>query len=100
MHCTRIAADNVKWQGRRSMSRLVTPPTLKALAFAALIYCCSALTATAGTPKFKVIAFFTAKQYQPHITFVHEPDRCFPEVPAKPSSPFSPPSHSPTLHPP
>src|SRR5260370_13379978 len=99
MHCTRIAADNVKWQGRRSMSRLVTPPTLKALAFAALIYCCSALTATAGTPKFKVIAFFTAKQDQAHISFVHEAERWFPEVAAKYEFSFGPPYCSRNLNP-
>jgi len=52
---------------------------LKALSIAALIYCCSALSANTSKPEFRVIAFFTAKQDQAHISFVHEAERWFPK---------------------
>jgi hypothetical protein len=45
-----------------------------------LIYDCSAVNANTRNPKFRVIAFFTAKQDQAHISFVHEANRWFPEV--------------------
>jgi hypothetical protein len=37
----------------------------------------------APNPKFKVIAFYTAKNDLAHISFVHEANRCFPELAAK-----------------
>jgi hypothetical protein len=43
----------------------------------------SALNANSLNPKFRVIAFFTAKQDQAHISFVHEANRWFPEIAAK-----------------
>ncbi len=49
----------------------------KALGIAALIYCCSALNANNREPKFRVIAFFTAKEDQAHISFLHEAERWF-----------------------
>jgi hypothetical protein len=63
------------------MSRTVAP--FKALSIAALIYFCSALSANDAKPRFRVIAFFTAKQDQAHISFVHEAERWFPQVAAK-----------------
>lgn len=55
---------------------------LKALSVAALIGC-STLNAGSSKPQFRVIAFFTAKQDQAHISFVHEANRWFPEMAAK-----------------
>ena len=55
--------------------------TLKALrmfSIAVLISTCSALNANNNKPKFRVIAFFTAKQDQAHISFVEEANRWFP----------------------
>src|SRR5450756_1063248 len=63
--------------------RIVTMSALKALSIAALIYFCSALSANSSKPEFKVIAFFTAKEDQAHISFVHEAERWFPEIAAK-----------------
>src|SRR5229473_5602288 len=56
---------------------------LKASSIAALIYCCSTLSATASKPAFRVIAFSTAKRDQAHISFVREAERWFPEMAAK-----------------
>jgi len=44
----------------------------KSLSIAVLLYGCSALNVNNSTPKFRVIAFFTAKQDQAHISFVHD----------------------------
>jgi hypothetical protein len=65
------------------MVRNVTRAALKALSIATLICCCSALSANRTKPAFRVIAFFTAKQDQAHISFVHEAERWFPEMAAK-----------------
>jgi len=65
------------------MSRTVITSALKALSIAALIYLCSALSANNSTPEFRVIAFFTAKKDQAHISFVHEAEQWFPETAAK-----------------
>src|SRR5260370_41746226 len=56
---------------------------LTALGIAVLISGCSALNANNSHPKFRVIAFFTAKQDPAHISFVHEANRWFPEMAAK-----------------
>jgi hypothetical protein len=56
---------------------------LKAFCLATLIFLSSALSANNSKPKFKVIAFFTAKQDQAHISFVHEAEGWFPQVAAK-----------------
>ncbi len=66
-----------------SMVRIFTKVASRALSVAALIYCCSALGANNAKPKFRVIAFFTAKQDQAHISFVHEAERWFPEIAGK-----------------
>src|SRR5438552_12067903 len=66
------------------MTRIVVfMSTLKSLRITALIYCCSALSVNNGNPKFRVIAFYTAKEDQAHISFVHEAQRWFPEMAAK-----------------
>ena len=54
-----------------------------ALGIAVLIFGCSPLNANSRKPKFRVIAFFTAKQDPAHISFVHEANRWFPEMAAK-----------------
>ena len=56
---------------------------LKAVSIAALVCGCSTLGAHNAKPEFRVIAFFTAKQDQAHISFVHEANRWFPEMAAK-----------------
>ncbi len=55
----------------------------KASGIAALIFLCSALGVKHPKPEFRVIAFFTAKQDQAHISFVREAERWFPEMAAK-----------------
>ena len=53
----------------------------------AIIYCVlfflSSATAQENTPKFKVIAFYTAKSDLAHISFVHEANKWFPALAAK-----------------
>src|SRR6185436_16073890 len=68
------------------MNRTLTTSALKALwglGIAVLISACSALNANNSNPKFRVIAFFTAKQDQAHISFVNEARSWFPEMAAK-----------------
>src|SRR6267142_648325 len=66
-----------------SMSALKALSALKILSIAVLISTCSALNANNSNPKFRVIAFFTAKQDQAHISFVQEARSWFPEMAAK-----------------
>src|SRR5258705_11068651 len=67
------------------MNRTLTMSALRA--FGALgigvLMSCSMLNAKSRKPKFRVIAFFTAKQDQAHISFVHEANQWFPEMAAK-----------------
>jgi hypothetical protein len=68
------------------MNRTFTMSALKALgalAIAVLISLGSAVTANNSKPKFRVIAFFTAKQDQAHISFVNEARSWFPKMAAK-----------------
>jgi hypothetical protein len=65
------------------MTRIDTISALKALSIAALICCGSALSDNGSKPKFRVIAFYTAKEDQAHISFVHEAQQWFPEMAAK-----------------
>ena len=65
------------------MNRIFTMSALTALGIAVLISGCSALYANNSDPKFRVIAFFTAKQDPAHISFVHEANRWFPEIAGK-----------------
>src|SRR5258708_29441373 len=79
-------ANIIKRKESVSMNRTFTMSALKglrALGIAVLISSCSALNANSRNPKFRVIAFFTAKQDQAHISFVHEANRWFPELAAK-----------------
>ena len=62
---------------------------LRALVIAVLISC-STLNANNSKPKFKVIAFFTAKQDPAHISFVNEANRWFPEMAEKYISAMTP----------
>ncbi|UFH53938.1 ThuA domain-containing protein [Spirosoma sp. KNUC1025] len=55
----------------------------KAVAATALCLFCLLTTVTAQPSKFNVIAFFTAKNDQAHISFVHEANRWFPQMAAK-----------------
>ena len=64
------------------MRKALTTTTLKVLSVAPLIVCCYALRAAPGRPAFRVIAFFTAKQDQAHISFVEEAERWFPATAA------------------
>jgi hypothetical protein len=57
---------------------VMRPSTLLALAC-----CLLGLTPAASEAQFRVIAFFTAKQDQAHISFVHEANRWFPEMAAQ-----------------
>ncbi len=66
-----------------TMSALKALRALKTLSIAVLICGCSALNANNSNPKFRVIAFFNAKQDQAHISFVNEANRWFPEMAAK-----------------
>jgi hypothetical protein len=50
---------------------------------AAMIGCFGAFGAAAHEPAFRVIAFFTARQDDAHISFVNEAQRWFPEVAAR-----------------
>src|SRR5258706_9098615 len=54
---------------------------LRALSIAALIYCCSGVSA--AKPKFRVVAFYTGKEDAAHISFLREAERWFPAMAAK-----------------
>ena len=57
-----------------------------ALLFAAIFFLCiniSALFAQDLKPRFHVIAFYTARNDQAHISFVHEANKWFPEMAEK-----------------
>jgi hypothetical protein len=56
---------------------------LKGFGIAALLCSCSTVAAHNNNPEFRVIAFFTGKQDQAHISFLHEAERWFPQVAAK-----------------
>jgi hypothetical protein len=56
---------------------------LHATIIVALVCGCSSAIAGARQPKFKVIGFFTGKQDQAHISFLHEATRWFPEQAAR-----------------
>src|SRR5882762_6133001 len=80
--------EQTKWNVRKalSMNRTFAMSALKALralGIAVLISTCSTLNANNSKPKFRVIAFFTAKQDQAHISFVHEANRWFPVMAEK-----------------
>jgi hypothetical protein len=55
----------------------------KALSIAVLTLGCSTFKVNNSKPDFRVIAFFTAREDQAHISFVHEAERWFPEMAVK-----------------
>jgi hypothetical protein len=50
---------------------------------AALAFCCLSLSASTQEPAFRVLAFFTAKRDDAHISFVQEAEKWFPKVAAR-----------------
>jgi hypothetical protein len=48
-----------------------------------LLFCSTRINAQNSKPQFKVIAFYTAKNDQAHISFVHEANKRFPELAAE-----------------
>lgn len=52
---------------------------LKALSIAVLVLGCSTFRVNDTKPDFRVVAFFTAREDQAHISFVHEAERWFAE---------------------
>jgi len=52
----------------------------KIIAFYVACCCFCCIQAHARSPKFKVIAFFTARNDQAHISFVHEANKWFPKM--------------------
>src|SRR6266566_6730283 len=59
-------------QSQGLLGRIVIMNSFKALSVATLVIFGSALGAADSKPQFKVIAFFTGKQDQAHISFLHE----------------------------
>jgi hypothetical protein len=61
------------------INKFIQPILLSAL------YCCfvSVITAQKNSPKFKVIAFYTAQNDLAHISFVHEANQWFPAMASK-----------------
>lgn len=53
------------------------------LLLALLIFSCSAIAVKAQKPKFKVIAFYTGKNDQAHVSYVHEANKWLPKMAAK-----------------
>lgn len=64
-------------------TRNLAMSAFRASIIAAAISSCSTLGAKNETPTFRVIAFFTAKKDDAHISFVREAERWFPAVAAK-----------------
>jgi len=56
---------------------------LKSLGIAALLLGCAPLTARYAKPDFRVIAFFTGKEDQAHLSFLREAEKWFPATAAK-----------------
>ena len=56
---------------------------MKKLWIAALVYWCLGFGAIGGKPDFRVIAFFTGKEDQAHLSFLDEAERWFPAMAAK-----------------
>ncbi|MDP4210698.1 MAG: ThuA domain-containing protein [Bacteroidota bacterium] len=48
-----------------------------------VLFCCLNINAQSRSPKFRVIAFYTGKNDQAHISYVHEANRRFPKMAAK-----------------
>ena len=84
LFCRYRNGEQTQWNSRRALrlNRNSTIFVFKALSIAVLM-CCSVLDANSRNPTFRVIAFFTAKQDQAHISFVREANRWFPEMATK-----------------
>jgi hypothetical protein len=63
-----------------NMRRSIVRSTLEALTIATFLCSCSSLHGNAHQPRFNVIAFFTGKEDQAHISFLHEAERWFPQM--------------------
>jgi uncharacterized protein len=57
-----------------------TRNALWAVAYGVTLVCASSSGAQSPAPKFKVVAFYTARNDQAHISFVQEANRWFPEM--------------------
>ena len=55
----------------------------KAVVLGAAGFCCANLLAQSPAPQFKVVAFYTGRNDQAHISFVREANRWFPQMAAK-----------------
>src|SRR6478672_450660 len=64
------------------MGKTAIRATVEAVTLAAVCACAS-LNANTRKPAFRVIGFFTGKEDQAHVSFLHEAERWFPEVAAK-----------------
>jgi len=53
------------------------------IAFCIGCFCFSCIEAQSTSPKFKVVGFYTAKNDQAHISFVHEANKWFPSIAVK-----------------
>jgi hypothetical protein len=53
------------------------------ITFCIVFFCLNSLSAQTDTPKFKVIAFYTARNDKAHISFVHDANAWFPKMAAK-----------------
>jgi hypothetical protein len=53
------------------------------MAFGAVVLCSAGINAQIPPPKFKVVAFYTGRNDQAHISFVNEANRWFPQMAAK-----------------
>jgi len=67
----------------KGMNKPGVMAALKALTVAAVTISCSVVYANNNKPDFRVIAFFTGKQDQAHISFLREAERWFPQMAAK-----------------
>lgn len=65
------------------MKTLFNKITATSLIFCVLCFWLLDSRAQANSPKFRVIAFYTAKNDKAHISFVHEANRWFPKMAAK-----------------
>ena len=56
---------------------------MQVIAFCLVCFCISGIKSQSSSPKFKVIAFYTAQSDQAHISYVHEANRWFPQMAAQ-----------------
>ncbi|HEY2580663.1 MAG TPA: ThuA domain-containing protein [Mucilaginibacter sp.] len=61
----------------------INKTTVTIITFYILCFGLSAVKAQTDSPKFKVIAFYTARNDKAHISFVHEANQWFPKMAAK-----------------